>query len=106
MDAPLVFTEPAASPGTQSPETMNRIRRVFIESLHLNLTAEDLPYEHKLDEAAGLDSIAVLEFVAAVEKEFGIEIESEFLEIDFLRDLPRLASYIEHLTGRRSSSPS
>jgi acyl carrier protein len=81
---------------------MDRIRRVFIESLRLNVSEEDLPYEHKLDEAAGLDSIAVLEFVAALEKEFGIEIEPEFLEIDFVRDLPRLAFYIEGLTGQRS----
>ncbi len=106
MDAPLSSAEPAGSPDAPARDTMDRIRRVFIASLHLNVRAEDLLYQHKLDEAAGLDSIAVLEFVAALEKEFGIEIEPEFLEIDFLRDLPRLASHIEDLTGRRSGSPS
>lgn len=106
MDAPLIIAEPAGSPGAPSRGTMDRIRRVFIESLRLNVREEDLPYEHKLDEAVGLDSIAVLEFVAALEKEFGIEIEPEFLEIDFLRDLPRLANYIEDLTGQRSGPQS
>ena len=106
MDAPLSSSKPAGSPRAPSRETIDRIRRVFIASLRLNLTEEDLPYEQKLDEAAGLDSIAVLEFVAALEKEFGIELEPEFLEIDLLRDLPRLAAYIEHLTGQRSGSPS
>ena len=104
MDAPLVFAEPARSSRTSSLDTMDRIRLVFIESLHLNLREEDLPYEQKLDEAVGLDSIAVLEFVAALEKEFCIELEPEFLEIDFLKDLPRLASHIEDLIGPRPGS--
>ncbi len=32
---------------------MDRIRRVFIESLHLNLREEDFSYEAKLDESVG-----------------------------------------------------
>jgi hypothetical protein len=42
-----------------SLDTMQRIRRIFIESLHLNLREEDFSYEAKLDEAAGLGSVAV-----------------------------------------------
>ncbi|MGP0071183.1 MAG: acyl carrier protein [Bryobacteraceae bacterium] len=79
-------------------ETMARIRKVFVESLHLNIRGEELPYEQMLEEAVTLDSIAVLEFITAVEKEFGITMEPKFLEVefDFLRDLSALASYIEH----------
>lgn len=78
-------------------ETMARIRKVFVESLHLNIRDEELPYEQMLEEAVTLDSIAVLEFITAVEKEFGITLEPKFLEVefDFLRDLSVLASYIE-----------
>ena len=53
-----------------SPETMARLKRVFVDSLHSNIRAEELPYEQMLEEAAILDSVAVLEFVIAVEKEF------------------------------------
>jgi acyl carrier protein len=81
-----------------SRETMDRIRRVFVESLQLNVRAQDLPYEQKLDEVVGLDSLAILEFVTAVEKEFGVTIEPEWLRIDFLRNLPQLAAYIEDRT--------
>jgi acyl carrier protein len=107
MDPSLSTTESGANPraasrdardadcAKPSRETLDRIRRVFVESLGLNLRPKDLPYESKLDEAVGLDSIAALEFVTALEEEFGFEIEPEFLEIDFLRDLPRLASYLE-----------
>ena len=78
-----------------SQDTMARIRKVFIESLHLTVRDEEVPYEQMLEEVAILDSIAVLEFVTAVEEEFGIKLELEFIEFDFLRDLSVLASYIE-----------
>jgi acyl carrier protein len=76
--------------------TMARIRRVFVESLNLSVRDDQVPYEQMLEEIAILDSIALLEFVAAVEKEFGIQMEPELLDFDFLRDLPALASHIEH----------
>ena len=78
-----------------SPETMARLKRVFVDSLHWDVRDEELPYEQMLEEAAVLDSVAVLEFVTAVEKEFGITLETELLEFDFLRDLSVLALYIE-----------
>lgn len=78
-----------------SLDIMARIRRVFVESLHLNLRDDQVPYEQMLEEVAILDSIALLEFVTAVEKEFGIKIEPKLLDFDFLRGLPALASYVE-----------
>jgi len=53
--------EAGSGSGAGSRDTMNRIRRVFIESLHLNLREEDFSYERKLDESVGLDSVAVLD---------------------------------------------
>lgn len=80
---------------------MDRIRRVFIKSLHLNLREEDLAYEDKLDETAALDSVAVLEFVAELEKEFEVTFEPELLTIELVRDLKRLTEYID----QRSAGP-
>jgi acyl carrier protein len=77
-------------------DTMTRIRRVFVESLHLNIRDDQVPYEQMLEDVAILDSIALLEFVTAVETEFGIRMEPALLDFDFLRDLPALAWYIEH----------
>ncbi len=65
--------------GAASAHTASRIKRVFLTSLHLNLSEADLDFEHSLDEVVGLDSLAVLEFVTALEKEFGITIEPELL---------------------------
>jgi acyl carrier protein len=87
--------------GSESGNTIGRIRRVFIESLHLNLREEDFSYEAKLDEAVGLDSVAVLEFVIAIEKEFGITFEPEMLTIELVRDLNHLAAYVDEQLARR-----
>ena len=78
---------------------------MFVESLGLNLSEAELDYERKLDEYAGLDSLAVLEFITAIEKEFGITIEPELLRLDFVSDLGELAAYVELRTARASSAP-
>ena len=86
-----------------SRTTMERIRAVFADSLHLNCSEEGLTHEEMLDEAASLDSIAVVEFLTAVEKEFGIELDPAILEFEFLRDIRALASYIEDRSDRPSA---
>jgi len=98
MDDHLSRTEAGNQTADAPRGTMERIRKVFVESLHLNVREEELPYEWMLEEVAILDSIAVLEFVTGLEREFGISMEPEFLEFDFLRDLSGLASYIDHRT--------
>jgi acyl carrier protein len=80
---------------TGQQDVLSRIRTIFVESLHLNLPQEELVHVTRLSEIAGLDSMAALSFVAAVEKEFHILIEPERLELDFIEDLPRLAAYVE-----------
>ena len=84
---------------------MDRIRRVFIQSLQLNLSEEDLGYQAKLDESVGLDSVAVLDFVTALEKEFSITFEPEMLTIDLVRDLSELAAYVDERVARSSKHP-
>ena len=75
-------------------DVARRIRKVLIRSLSLNLSEADLRYTDKLDEVAGLDSLAVLEFLTALEKEFHITIDPERMNLETLRDLPTLAGYI------------
>lgn len=93
--------QPLKNAASGSRDTIERIRRVFVDSLHLNLREEDFSYEAKLDESVGLDSVAVLEFVIALEKEFGITFEPEMLTIERVRDLKELAAYINQQATRR-----
>ncbi len=100
MDVGVSNAGATGSRGTASRATTDRIKGVFVRSLHLNLSERDLDYEQRLDELAGLDSLAVIEFVTALEKEFGITMETEMLRIDLVRDLPQLAAYVEDRLAR------
>ena len=81
--------------GLGRPDTLRRVRMIFVESLQLNLREDELGDVTQLSEIAGVDSMAALIFVAAIEGEFQIVIEPERLELDFIQDLPRLAAYVE-----------
>jgi acyl carrier protein len=99
MDELLSHGASTRRPGGASRETLERILAIFADSLHLNAVEGAPTYEEMLEEAARLDSIAVLEFLTAVEKDFGVALEPAVLEFEFLRDLAGLASYIEDRIG-------
>ena len=87
---------------TDRNEIADRIKRVFIETVSPGLSQEALLFTQRLDEVAGLDSIALLEFVVALEKEFRFKFEREQLRLELLRDLDGLTSYIsQHVSGDR-----
>ena len=90
--------------GNASGEAMERIRKVFAGLLHSNCNGQDVSHEEMLDAPASLDSIAVLEFLTAVEKEFGVQLEPAVIEFEFLRDVAALAAYIEDRIGRPSGN--
>ena len=74
-------------------EIADRVRRVFIRSLELNLDPEEMSTPGDLSSVAGLDLLAILEFVVGLEEEFSIPIEPDRLNIEFLSDLEALAEY-------------
>lgn len=71
-----------------------RIRKVLVTSLSLDITPFDIPIDRPLDELVGLDSMTLLEYVIALEKEFGVLLEPEALRLDLLTDIPRLSRYL------------
>ncbi len=54
---------------TDRNELAERIKWVFIESVSPGLSWEALRFTERLDEVAGLDSIALLEFVVRLDKQ-------------------------------------
>lgn len=85
--------------------TARRICDVFVNSLNLQFSASDLDYTRTLDQYAGLDSLAILEFVSALEREFGITIEPELLRLEFVRDLQELSAYIDARVAQLDRGP-
>lgn|GEM_PF-4876024 len=72
---------------TEEDHVEARIRRTLVRALSLEVREEEISLAESLDAVVGLDSLAVLEFVDALEKEFALVIEPEQLELERLRDL-------------------
>ena len=87
------------------PATVQRrIATWFLEGLHLEIPSP----ETDLLETGVLDSLGFVELVLHLEKEFGVKITLEQVEIDNFRSVERIAAFLlngggaTHLTVRRS----
>lgn len=77
-----------------------RIGRVLVETLELNLDSDVIGEGTDLDQLFGLDSVAIIEFVLGIEKEFGITIEPDKLEPGLITNLDKLTAYIGGLIDK------
>lgn len=77
-----------------------RIRATLVRALSAEIDEEELARSDRLDDVIAIDSIAGLEFVVALEAEFGITIDADHLELEFLGDVDRLGAYIEEAVRR------
>jgi len=73
------------------------IARIIIRDLELNASEDELRDEGRLDELFGLDSIAIIELVVGIEKEFSIRIPPEDLCVERFESLETIAGYIYSL---------
>ncbi len=71
-----------------------RIRQVLTTSLGIDIPPQEFAASRRLDEFLGLDSIAALEIVVALEKEFDFQFDPGFLTLANLGDLSRLIDYL------------
>lgn len=49
----------------------------------------------KLIEDLNFDSIKLVEFIGAIENEFNIEIEDDYMSVDFINNLGNIRQYLE-----------
>jgi acyl carrier protein len=78
----------------------NRIKRLIVESLHLEgiqpaMIEDEAPL---FGEGLGLDSVDALELVVALEKEFGIKIKSQEMGREAFASVSSLSQFIEGRT--------
>jgi acyl carrier protein len=80
--------------------TPSRIKRLIVESLHLEgMKPEMIEDEAPLfGEGLGLDSVDALELVVALEKEFGIKIKSQEIGREVFSSVSSLSHFIEGRT--------
>lgn len=86
---------------TEKSGIAREVRRVLIDALGLELREEELSYSDNLHDLVAMDSVAVVGFIVALEKKFGMRFEPEWLDLERLTDLPSLADYI----CRRATMP-
>ena len=72
-----------------------RITTWFLESLHLEIPSP----ETDLLETGVLDSLGFVELVLHLEKEFGVKITLEHVEIDNFRSVERIAAFLLNGSG-------
>lgn len=84
--------------------TDERVLATLNRSLNVKISAQEWQQMNALDENIGMDSMAVLEFMAGLEQEFGIRFPAEDLELELFNDRTRLVEYLERRIGHAGST--
>jgi acyl carrier protein len=78
------------------PLAVERVRRVFADALSMHVPSDDTD----LIESGLLDSLTLVELVLAVEREFGISLPFDELEIENFRTVQSIAASVSAAVGR------
>lgn len=77
-----------------------RIKGMLVERLFLNIVPEDMPDGANIMDEYGVDSVALLELVVALEDEFGIVVEDGDFDIANFTTPTALAKFVStHIKG-------
>jgi len=81
---------------SESPAIRSRIKQVIVDALHLEgLVPQEIGDDAPLfGEGLGLDSVDALELVVALEKEFGVRIQSHEVGKEAFASVSALAAFI------------
>ena len=71
--------------------TTERVRRLFVEALSTQPSSDDAD----LIDSGLLDSLALVELLFALEREFGVTIPLEELDIETFRTVRSIAGYVD-----------
>ena len=81
-----------------SQSTTTRITRVMVERLELDQQPDAIDANLSLRDGLGLDSAALLDLVAGIEDEFGIEIDTEEITEERFESIATLARFVSTKT--------
>ena len=74
-----------------------RVRRVLAENVLKEITASEIGDDFPLIEyGVGIDSVARLEFLVALEEEFGVKLDESEITQDFFDTVGTISEYISH----------
>lgn len=77
-----------------------RVFMVFQKTMSPECRWEDWRQADALQNLSAMDSVGILDFVLAIEQEFGLKFPIDDLQMELFMDRPRLVSYLdEKLSG-------
>ena len=71
-------------------EVRERVAKLFVDAMHLDVPSVDTD----LFETGVLDSLAFVELLLQLEREFGVTTAVEDLEVDNFRSIARIAEFV------------
>jgi acyl carrier protein len=78
-----------------SEQVVEKIKRIVVEDLDVNLTYADLDETVPLfEDGLGLDSVVLVELISFIEKRFNIELRDEALNMETFQNLRSVARVI------------
>jgi D-alanine--poly(phosphoribitol) ligase subunit 2 len=72
-------------------DTIARLNTLFVEQLHIDAP----PPDADLFESGTLDSLQLVELLAQLERQFGVQIATADIDLDSLRTLEGIAALVE-----------
>lgn len=72
-------------------DTIARLKTLFVEQLHIDAP----PPEADLFESGTLDSLQLVELLAQLERQFGVQLATADIDLDRLRTLEGIAALVE-----------
>ena len=85
-----------------SDQVLERVKRIVVEDLDVNLGYDDLDETVPLfEEGLGLDSVIVVELISFIEKRFNVELGDEALNMETFKDLQSIARVIGEQLARQ-----
>ncbi len=80
-------------------EIEDRIKELIVETLDLQVEPHEIGTEDQLfGGGVGLNSMATIEIIVAIEKDFGIEIQDEDLRVELFDNVKAMADYVASVT--------
>jgi acyl carrier protein len=78
-------------------EIMERLKGIIVNDLDVNVKMTDIDEHASLfEDGLGLDSIAIVDLIVAIEKDFSISIEDEELSSGLFKNLTALTAFINN----------
>jgi acyl carrier protein len=85
-------------------DLQDRIRKIIVECLELDLDASEISADASLTQDLGLDSSALLELVTGLEESFGFEVDVDDVTEENFHSVAAIARYVKGRDGPAASA--